>query len=115
MTHWSIQPSGVVAVLKDVNTYATALGEALNGLGPALEGALAGAAGSPAIGGALQEYFDREEGPRIEGMNARISAAASGVVNATQAYVNGDLEMAANAQSASVAAVYPPQLPRGVQ
>ena len=47
-------------------------------------------------------------------MNARIGAAASGVVKATEAYVAGDLEMAANAQSASVAAVYPPDLPRGV-
>jgi len=113
MTHWSIQPSGVVAVLTDVNTYATALGEALNGLSPAMEGAVV-ATQSGAISEAVQAYFTQEEGPRIQAMNARIGAAASGVVKATEAYVQGDLEMAANAQSASVAAVYPPDLPHGV-
>ncbi|MFE7845751.1 DUF6507 family protein [Microbacterium sp. NPDC057407] len=114
MTHWSIQPSGVVAVLTDVNTSATALGEALNGLSPAMEGA-ATASQSPAIAEAIQSYFTLEEGPRLEAMNTRIGAAASGVVKATEAYVTGDLEMAANAQSASVAAVYPPHLPPGVR
>ncbi|MFH8251276.1 DUF6507 family protein [Microbacterium sp. B2969] len=114
MTSWSIQPSGVVAVLTDVNTYATALGEALNGLSPALEGAVV-ATQSGAISEAIQSYFTLEEGPRIQGMNTRIGAAASGVVTATEAYVAGDLEMAANAQSASVAAVYPPHLPPGVR
>ena len=113
MTHWSIQPSGVVGVLTEVNTYAVALGEALNGLGPAMEGAVT-AAQSAAIGEAVQAYFTQEEGPRIEGMNARIGAAASGVVQATEAYVQGDLEMAANAQAASVAAIHPPDLPRGM-
>jgi len=113
MTHWSIQPSGVVAVLTDVNTYAVALGEALNGLAPAMEGAVT-ATQSGAISEAVQAYFTQEEGPRIEGMNTRIGAAASGVVKATEAYVAGDLEMAANAQSASVAAVHPTHLPPGV-
>lgn len=113
MTTWSIQPSGVVAVLKDVNTYAESLGESLSALGPALEGAV-NAAQSGAIADAIQSFFTLEEGPRIEGMNARIGAAASGVVTATEAYVAGDLEMAANAQSASIAAIYPPNLPPGV-
>ena len=113
MTHWSIQPSGVVAVLADVNTYAVALGEALDSLAPAMEGAVT-ATQSGAISEAVQAYFTQEEGPRIEGMNARIGAAASGVVKATEAYVAGDLEMAANAQSASVAAVHPAHLPPGV-
>lgn len=113
MTNWSIQPSGVVTVLTEVNTYAVALGEALNGLAPAMEGAVA-ATRSAAIADAVQAYFTQQEGPRIEGMNARISAAASGVVTATEAYVAGDLEMAANAQSAAVATVYPPDLPSGV-
>jgi hypothetical protein len=106
MTSWSIQPSGVVSVLTDVNTYAVALGEALAGLSAAMEGAVT-ATQSAAISDAVQAYFTQEEGPRIEGMNTRIGAAASGVVTATEAYVAGDLQMAANAQSASVAAVYP--------
>ncbi len=113
MTNWSIQPSGVASVLTEVNTYAVALGEALNGLAPAMEAAVT-ATQSAAISEAVQAYFTQQEGPRIEGMNARIGAAASGVVTATEAYVAGDLEMAANAQSAAVATVYPADLPPGV-
>lgn len=113
MTSWSIEPSGVVAVLHDVNSDAEALGEALNGLSPALEGAVT-ATQSAAIADAVQSYFTIQEGPRIEGMSARIGAAASGVVTATEAYVAGDLEMAANAQTAAYSAIYPPALPSGV-
>ncbi|MGP3533808.1 DUF6507 family protein [Microbacterium sp. RD1] len=112
MTSWSIQPSGVVAVLQDVNVDAEALGTALNGLTPALEGGVT-ATQSAAIADAVQSYFQQLEGPRIQGMSTRIGAAASGVVEATQAYVNGDLEMAANAQTAAHATVFPPDLPRG--
>jgi hypothetical protein len=111
--NWSIQPSGVVAVLREVNPYAEALGTSLTGLGPAMEGAVT-ATQSAAIAEAVQAYFTQEDGPRLQGMNTRISSSAAGVVSATEAYVAGDLEMAANAQSASVAAVYPPQLPRGL-
>lgn len=113
MTSWSIQPSGVVAVLRDVNVDAEALGAALNSLSPALEGAVT-ATRSGAISEAVQAYFTQVEGPRIQGMSARIGAAASGVVSATEAYVTGDMEMAANAQSAAVAAVSSPTLPHGV-
>lgn len=112
MTRWSIQPSGVVAVLHDVNVDAEALGAALNSLSLALEGAVT-ATNSGAISEAVQAYFQQEEGPRIQSMSARIGAAAQGVVSATEAYVAGDMEMAANAQSAAVAAVYPPGLPQG--
>jgi len=113
VTSWSIQPSGVVAVLQDVNVDAEALGAALNSLSPALESAVT-ATNSGAISEAVQAYFQQEEGPRIQGMSARIGAAAQGVVSATEAYVAGDMEMAANAQSAAVAAIYPPDLPHGV-
>lgn len=113
MTSWSIQPEGVVAVLQNVNTDAEALGEALNGLNPALEGAVV-ATQSGAISEAVQSYFTVEEGPRIQGMSNRISASASGVVSATEAYIAGDLEMAANAQASAHATVYPPALPPGV-
>ncbi len=113
MTNWSIQPSGVVAVLKSVDPHAEALGASLNELGPVIQAAVT-ATQSAAISDAVQSYFTQEEAPRIQAMNARIGAAATGVVTATEAYVTGDLEMAANAQSASVAAVYPPDLPRGL-
>jgi acetate kinase len=113
MTSWSIQPEGVVAVLQDVNIDAEALGAALNGLSPALEGAVT-ATQSGAISEAVQSYFSTEEGPRIQGMSDRITASTSGVVSATEAYIAGDMEMAANAQTAAYSVVYPPALPRGV-
>ncbi|MGN7969642.1 DUF6507 family protein [Microbacterium sp. 22296] len=113
MTAWRIQPSGVVSVLQEVNVDAEALGTALNALTPALEGAVT-ATQSGAISEAVQAYFEQEEGPRIQGMSTRIGAAAQGVVSATEAYVAGDMEMAATAQSAAVAAVYPPTLPNGM-
>lgn len=113
MSTWSIRPAGVAEVLKAVNTPAEALGTALESLLPAMEGAVT-ATYSAAIGDAVQSYLTLADGPRIEGMNARIGAAATGVVTATEAYVAGDLEMAANAQSASVAAIHPPALPPGV-
>lgn len=106
MTAWSIQPSGVVSVLEQVNPYAEALGEALNGLTGAMEGAV-NATMSPAIATAIQEYFQLVEGPRIQGMSTRIQASVSGVIAATQSYIDGDLEMAATHQQASISAVYP--------
>ncbi|MEZ3162254.1 DUF6507 family protein [Microbacterium sp. BWT-B31] len=114
MTGWRIDPTGVKDVLTKVNKHAKALGKSLTSLGPALEGGVT-AAQSPAIAEAIQAYFEQEEGPRIQGMNARISAAASGAVAATQAYIASDLEMAANAQSSAVAAISPPQPPRRVR
>lgn len=113
MTSWSIQPSGVAGVLTEVNTYAEGLGTALGKVSDALGPAVEATGPSPAIGGALQEYFDLSEGPRIQAMSARIQAAASGVVAATEAYVAGDLEMAASAQRASVVAVHSPIPPHG--
>ena len=107
MTNWDISASGVVAVLKDVNVPAEALGTALTGLQGAVSGAVT-ATQSGAISEAIQNYFQLEEGPRITGMNTRISAAAGGVVNATQAYVDGDSTMAAGYQQAAIDQVYPP-------
>ncbi|GAA3638913.1 hypothetical protein GCM10022200_22870 [Microbacterium awajiense] len=114
MSRWSIDPTGVAGVLEDVNVPATALGEALNTLVPALQAGVT-ATSSAAISQAVQEYFEGEEGPRIEAMSERIAAASSGVVAATQAYVAGDLEMAATAQSASIDAFRTAPLPPGVR
>jgi len=107
MTTWDISASGVVAVLTDVNVPAEALGESLSGLEGAVGDAVT-ATQSGAISEAIQNYFQQEEGPRITAMNTRISAAASGVVNATQAYVDGDTTMAGSYQRAAIDQVYPP-------
>lgn len=112
MSRWSIDPSGVVEVLTQVNPYAEALGDAVNGLTGPLSAAVT-ATNSAAIAEAVQSYFELVETPRIQGISTRISAATGGVVSATKAYVAGDLTMAENAQAASVQAVYPPDLPSG--
>lgn len=109
MSRWSIDPSGVAGVLKQVDPHAQALGDALGDLEGALTAAVTGTQ-SPAISDAVGSYLEQVEGPRITSMSTRIQAAAAGVVNATTAYVDGDLEMAGNAQRAAVEAVYPPEL-----
>jgi len=113
MTTWDISASGVVAVLTDVNVPAEALGESLMGLEGAVSAAVT-ATQSGAISEAIQNYFQQEEGPRIQAMNTRIAAAASGVVNATQAYVDGDTTMAQAHANAAVEQVYPPPLGPGM-
>jgi hypothetical protein len=107
MTTWDISASGVVAVLTEVNVPAEALGESLKGLEGAVSAAVT-ATQSGAISEAIQNYFQQEEGPRIQAMNTRIGAAASGVVNATQSYVDGDTTMAQAHQNAAIDQVYPP-------
>lgn len=107
MASWDLDLPGIDAVLKNVATPAEALGEALSGLEGAVTAA-ATAAQSAAIGQALQEYFEQEEGPRIQGMSTRITASTSGVVDAVTAYSEGDLQMAAAHQQAAVEQVYPP-------
>ena len=85
---------------------------ALAGLPELLEGA-AVASGSPALAGALSAFLG-DESERIDGFVTRIAAAWQGVVAATSAYCEGDLEMARTAQAAAVVAVVPPELPAGV-
>ena len=102
MTSWSIDPAGVVQVMTNVELSATALGEALTGLQPQFESAIAGAQ-SAAIAEAIQGWMDHES-TALKGVNQRITAAMTGASAATQAYIDGDLEMAANVQSAQVTA-----------
>lgn len=106
MTAWSIDPTGVARVLTDVNPYSEALGTSLEGLTTAVTGAVT-ATQSPAISDAISAYFETLEGPRIQAMSTRIQSSAGGVLSATEAYLQGDLEMAATHQQAGVAAVYP--------
>ncbi|WP_111719447.1 DUF6507 family protein [Homoserinimonas sp. OAct 916] len=117
MAGWKIQPQGVLDVLTSVNTKAEAMGAALEPLSDAMTAAVT-ATNSPAIGDAVQGYFSEVASPQLEGVSARISASITGASGATEAYVQGDLEMAATAQREQIILVSPnefnqyPMMPR---
>jgi len=108
MAGWSIQPQGVLDVLTRVNGEAEELGTALGSLSTNL-GAAVTATNSAAISEAVQGYFETVEGPRLTGISTRITASVTGASSATEAYVQGDYEMAATSQREQVDLVNPPR------
>jgi Family of unknown function (DUF6507) len=110
MTSWSIQPEGVVQVLKNVEAEATELGTSLETLPGSLEAAVTGTQ-SGAISEAIQGWMEMES-PTLKSVSQRINAAMKGAADATKAYIQGDLEMAANVQAAQVQAATAPPVER---
>ena len=102
MTSWSIDPAGVVKVLTSVQEKAEALGTTPSGLEPDFTAALT-ATQSQAIADAVSTWMGTES-PALEKVSQRITAGMTGASEATTAYVNGDLEMAADQQSYQVKA-----------
>ncbi|QUG99935.1 hypothetical protein HUO13_03150 [Saccharopolyspora erythraea] len=105
MGRWDIQPAGVQGVLQQVEGVADDFEGHLRSINSAMEGA-GTQASSGIIGQALTGFADSQRSS-IEFVFTRTGAAMNGAVNATQAYVRGDLEMAANAQSNATAAPDP--------
>ncbi|MCW2524233.1 MAG: hypothetical protein JWO63_2568 [Frankiales bacterium] len=101
MAKWDIEPSGVRAVLVRVQGHAEELNAALQSFGADIESAAQGSQSQP-ITSALGDFLAASEG-KLARMTGLISAAEDGAVKATLAYLNGDEQMAANAQSAAVA------------
>jgi len=115
MSRYRIDPGGVEKVLKATQTEAGEFGTILEPLQGWVEFAATGTGGS-AIVPALQSFFQvQSEG--LTAIGTRISAALTGAVKATNAYIAGDLEMVqtyqANAAAAAVAVPAPPRGPRG--
>ena len=106
MTSWSIQPEGVIQVLKNVEAEATELGSSLETMPASLEAAVTGTQ-SAAIMEAVQGWMEMEA-PTLKGVSQRINAAMKGAADASKAYIQGDLEMAANVQAAQVTAATAP-------
>lgn len=92
MTKWSIDEYEILSVLELIDVTVSDIGECLEVLPETLESGVGGTA-SQVISEAVGELFTFE-GPRLEGMRTRISASVMGVVNSTNAYVEGDLKMA---------------------
>lgn len=98
MTRWRITPQGVEDVLLKVGTVAQTLSGAVEGLPAKAEQALVGTGQNPIIADALMGFFEHHK-PTLESIGMRIEAGVGGAAAATTAYVQGDEEMAAQAQA----------------
>ncbi|MGX2995047.1 DUF6507 family protein [Streptomyces sp. JNUCC 64] len=106
MTGWDISPLGVKGVLEKTGTAAEGLAKVGTTLQTAVPAA-ATAAGGLSAGGegegqglvavALSQFVTAHT-ERLQKIGARASASLNGAADATNAYVTGDLEQAANAQ-----------------
>lgn len=104
MATYRINPTGVEAVLKKTQTDAEEFGTILKPLEGYVESTANATGGSGAVVPALQAFFE-QQGTHLDDINSRVGAALTGAYNATKAYVDGDLDMVTQYQSAAAAAV----------
>ena len=102
MSKWDIDPPGVSGVVTRTGERAGGFDTARTAMGNALSGA-AGSCGSEIVAGALAG-FAQHISPSIDGVTRLTGRILTAAVDATKAYVAGDLEMAATAQSNAGAA-----------
>jgi Family of unknown function (DUF6507) len=105
MPSWDIQPDGVNAVLARTETTAKEFEPQLTSLDTGLQGS-ATESSSPIVAEALSGFAASAQG-NIQLVITRTGAAMTGAANATTAYLDGDLAMAANAQAAAAEAPDP--------
>lgn len=118
MSQWDIDPSGVKSVLQRTETTASAFEEQIRSLNTALE--QAGTESTSRIVAKAISDFMQAQATHMTFVFTRTSAALQGAANATQAYLDGDLQMAANAQQSAATAPVPTDIPgaaetRGLQ
>jgi hypothetical protein len=94
---YRISPSGVESVLKKTQADAEKFGEILKPMQDHVESAATATGGSGAIIPALQAFFENQSS-HLDTINRRVTAALTGAVDATKAYMDGDLEMVAEYQ-----------------
>ncbi len=124
MPRWDITPSGVGAVVSHVGDVMKVLDDIVQAYSGDLEGA-ATAAGTLAPGGASGEYkgqtglvaaalaeFIEGTADELQFIGVRVGKSVNGAVEATVAYQDGDLEMAAEAQHRASGLVMP-DMPAG--
>lgn len=109
MSAWDIDPAGVKSVVTKVAGHVTdghgggdTLEHHVTDLGTHIENAANAAASSP-IGTALKEFVEHYS-PALKGMATKTGSCIQGAVDATKAYIQGDLEMAAEAEHKAVQA-----------
>jgi hypothetical protein len=98
VSRYDIDPAGVERVLRSTQDEAGEFETILEPLQGWVEFAATGTGNSGAIVPALQSFF-QVQASGLEAMGRRISAALKGAVDATTAYVEGDLEMMQTHQS----------------
>ncbi|MFF3781348.1 DUF6507 family protein [Streptomyces sp. NPDC001933] len=120
MTGWDLKPQGIQGVLKTtgevaskIQTHATSYGDHLTSAASSAgtitaEGGGGGEGGEQAVGGlvalALSQFAEHTT-PDLKFIAARAGKSLTGAVDATTAYLNGDLDMAAEAQRKALGAV----------
>ncbi|WP_326767965.1 DUF6507 family protein [Streptomyces sp. NBC_01591] len=125
MTGWDLKPQGIQGVLKTtgevaskIQTHATSYGDHLSSAassagtisaeGGGDGGGGGGKGGEQAVGGlvalALSKFAEHTT-PDLKFIAARAGKSLTGAVDATTAYLNGDLDMAAEAQRKALGAV----------
>ncbi|WP_053722554.1 DUF6507 family protein [Saccharothrix sp. NRRL B-16348] len=105
MTKWDISPDGVRSVLARTEAVAKDFEHQMAALNSALQQASV-QSNSVIVAEALGGFADAKMAD-IEFVFTRIGACLNGAAQATNAYLEGDLEMAANAQTAVTAAPDP--------
>ncbi|MCE6996890.1 DUF6507 family protein [Saccharothrix sp. S26] len=105
MTKWDISPNGVRGVLGQTHAVASQFDAQVASLDAALRGAVA-QSGSGIVAQAVQGFLQAKQAD-VRFVFTRTSACMNAAAQATNHYVQGDLEMAANAQAAASAAPDP--------
>ncbi|GAA4943733.1 DUF6507 family protein [Actinoplanes utahensis] len=112
MSAWDISPNGVRGVLTRTQGVAMEFDGHMNNLNAAVQGAGAQCS-SGIVGEAIAGFFESAKS-NIEFVFTRTNACLNAAAQATNAYVDGDLEMAGNAQASATAAPNPAAvMPRG--
>ncbi|MFF2328362.1 DUF6507 family protein [Streptomyces sp. NPDC058103] len=122
MTGWDLKPQGISGVLKTtgemaakIQTHATSYGKHLSSAASSAgtitaddSGGGGGGEGGEAVGGlvalALSQFAEHTT-PDLKYIAARAGKSLQGAVDATTAYLDGDLAMAAEAQRKALGAV----------
>lgn len=105
MSRWDISPTGVRGVLTRTQAVAGEFEGHMTSMNSAMESGV-GEASSEPIAAALTGWVDAKR-PSIEFLFSRTAASINGAAQATNHYLQGDLEMAANAQASATAAPDP--------
>ena len=105
MPDWDIQPGGVQGVLAATEGVAAEFDPEMATLRSGLEGAVAQCSSEP-VSAALVELA-AAQGRNTEFVFTRTGACLNGAAQATNAYIAGDEQMAANAQAAASSAPDP--------
>jgi hypothetical protein len=96
MTSWDLDPGGIRGVVERTGREAARLESATRTYGDAMQTA-AESSGSNLVASALAGFATHHK-PTLQGMAERAGRVLNGAVNATNAYLDADLQMAANAQ-----------------